>query len=867
MSREDGWEGRPWAARLVKFVAFFGPLIVAVLSTIWISRQLPPPQSFGAAVGVWLLLGVVATVIVFVVDRLARRLLPFAALLQLSLAFPGEVPSRYKVARTRGGSRELQAEVDRAREHGLSDDRTDAAVTVLRLVSALSTHDRATRGHAERVRVFVDMIAEELDVEEVDIDRLRWAALLHDVGKIAVHPDVLNHPGRPSEEAWELLRTHPLEGARIVAPLRPWLGHWVLTIEQHHERWDGEGYPYGISGEELSLGARIVAVADAYDVMTAARAYKQPLPAHEAREELARHAGTQFDPDVVRAFLAIPLGRLRWAIGPFSWLVSTPFGRPFENLSGGAGAIAAAVVAALVGAAGYGLPAAAPADLPEIADVADEPSPSDDPEPSASPAPSPTPGAALVVLGEQVVADTDGTVRVNVLENDAVDGRELRLVDVTASIGDVTWTPEGDIEWIAPDGFVGTALITYVVSDGTSTEEGQLEVEVEGPVDNAAPVVVDDTGVVAEDGVVVLDLLGDDVDPDGEELDLVGLGSPARGTVRDNGDGTVTYTPDRDAVGGDRFTYNASDGTATVTGVVTVTIRAVDDAPRPFGDSATVVEDGSTTVDVLANDLEVDGEALRVVAASVPGAATSIGADGRVTVVPAADVTGVLEGYVLVTDGGTAVRSSFVVDVLPVNDAPRVTPGPTVRAAADAGLVTISGWASNISPGPANEAGQRLSVTVSVDRPGQFATLPRLDAATGTLTFRFATSASGPTSVTFVVRDDGGTARGGRDATSVTTTLTAVAGAPTANDDSATTTVDQPVVIDVLANDSDPQGRALTVIGIDDSATSLGEVVDLGDGRIRFEPNPGATGTTTFSYTMSNGSAADTATVTITIQP
>ena len=167
LNKDKRWEGRPWAARLIKFIAFAGPLIISVLATIWISRQLPPPESFGAAVGAWILLGIIATIIVQVLDRLARKLLPLAALLQLSLAFPGSVPSRYKVARGRGGSRELQAEVDQAREHGLSSDRTDAAVTVLRLVAALSTHDKATRGHAERVRVFVDMIAEEMDIIEV----------------------------------------------------------------------------------------------------------------------------------------------------------------------------------------------------------------------------------------------------------------------------------------------------------------------------------------------------------------------------------------------------------------------------------------------------------------------------------------------------------------------------------------------------------------------------------------------------------------------------------------------------------------------------------------------------------------------------
>ena len=111
---------------------------------------------------------------------------------------------------------------------------------------------------------------------------------------------------------------------QVAEPLREWLGPWLDAIGQHHERWDGAGYPAGLSGVGISQAARIVAVADAYDTITSARSYKKALPAAAARAELARCAGEQFDPQIVRAFLAIGLGRLRRVAGPLSVLSTLP---------------------------------------------------------------------------------------------------------------------------------------------------------------------------------------------------------------------------------------------------------------------------------------------------------------------------------------------------------------------------------------------------------------------------------------------------------------------------------------------------------------------------------------------------------------
>jgi putative nucleotidyltransferase with HDIG domain len=321
----DQWRGHQSLSTLVSATAFLVPIALSVIAAAIVARTLNAPRGAALTVGWWVLVLGTPLIVLAVTDRLARRLLPLAVLLKMTLVFPDQAPKRMAVARKAGSTRDLARRVQEAKDHGMRDAPVIAAEKILVLAGALNVHDRLTRGHSERVRMYTDLIAEEMKLPQVDRDRLRWSALLHDIGKVAVHPDILNKPGALDDAEWELIKNHPLEGAKLTAPLSEWLGQWADTMAEHHEKFDGSGYPRGLVGQEISMGARIVAVADAYDVMTAIRSYKPAMSPQAARAELLACAGTHFDPMVVRAFLDVSIGQVRVVAGPVAWLGSLPF--------------------------------------------------------------------------------------------------------------------------------------------------------------------------------------------------------------------------------------------------------------------------------------------------------------------------------------------------------------------------------------------------------------------------------------------------------------------------------------------------------------------------------------------------------------
>ena len=171
------------------------------------------------------------------------------------------------------------------------------------LVSALEAKDKYTGGHSRRVTEIAVAVGKELDLSAQDMEDLRWGSLLHDLGKIAVDQAIQNKPGSLTPEEYEHIMTHPQIGARIVRPVVN--GRIADIIEHHHDHYDGTGLHRIVAGNAIPLGARILAVADAFDAMTSDRPYRPAMSRKEALDEIKRSTTTQFDPVVANALLRV----------------------------------------------------------------------------------------------------------------------------------------------------------------------------------------------------------------------------------------------------------------------------------------------------------------------------------------------------------------------------------------------------------------------------------------------------------------------------------------------------------------------------------------------------------------------------------
>jgi putative nucleotidyltransferase with HDIG domain len=182
------------------------------------------------------------------------------------------------------------------------DMRQDYLSTISALIQAVEAKDPYTRGHSEAVRRYTLQIAKEMRLAADVTERLEYASLLHDIGKIGVAESILRKPGRLTDEEYMEIKAHPAIGANIVQKLRL-LGQEAGTVRSHHEWANGRGYPDGLTADRIPLGARIIAVADAYDAMTSDRPYRRTMSRTEAIAELRRCSGSQFDPAVVDAMI------------------------------------------------------------------------------------------------------------------------------------------------------------------------------------------------------------------------------------------------------------------------------------------------------------------------------------------------------------------------------------------------------------------------------------------------------------------------------------------------------------------------------------------------------------------------------------
>jgi len=324
-AQATSWRRRKLAANSAHLALRVLPLIYTGAIALYLNHVVPIPQGRASIVGRFIAIAASAMVALIIFEKLARRLLPLTTLLRLSLVFPDRAPSRFKMALKAGSGKRMERELVEARIKGLSDTPGRAAEQLILLSTAIVAHDRRTRGHSERVRLYAELVGQELRLSPQERAKLQWAALIHDVGKITVPAEILNKRGRPNDAEWEILQSHPANGERLAAPVAEWLGEWAHAIGGHHERWDGSGYPRGLRGNEIPRAAAIVAVADSFEVMTAVRSYKTAMPLTDGRAELTRCAGTHFSPDIVRAFLNISLPKLRRAGGVAASLAHLPF--------------------------------------------------------------------------------------------------------------------------------------------------------------------------------------------------------------------------------------------------------------------------------------------------------------------------------------------------------------------------------------------------------------------------------------------------------------------------------------------------------------------------------------------------------------
>jgi ribonuclease P protein subunit RPR2 len=190
-------------------------------------------------------------------------------------------------------------EVERAQRRALQQAYRQ---TVAALADALEAKDPQTGHHAQRVQHYALTLAEGVDPRLLDDPSLEYGFVLHDVGKIGVPNQILQKPGPLSSSEWKLIRAHPMIGAEILGGVTLLQGQGLDVVRSHHERWDGSGYPRGIAGDDIPLGARIFALADTLDAMTSDRPYRSAVSWERAIDEILAETGRQFDPNVVKVF-------------------------------------------------------------------------------------------------------------------------------------------------------------------------------------------------------------------------------------------------------------------------------------------------------------------------------------------------------------------------------------------------------------------------------------------------------------------------------------------------------------------------------------------------------------------------------------
>ncbi len=459
---------------------------------------------------------------------------------------------------------------------------------------------------------------------------------------------------------------------------------------------------------------------------------------------------------------------------------------------------------------------------------------------------------------DDTASATAGDVTViDVLSNDTDPDTplaDLDVVDADAENGIVDINDDGTLSYEPDEGFTGPDTITYTITDPEgNTDSAIVTVSVvEGEV---TPIANPDTADVDEDDSVIIDVLANDTDPDTpvEELVVTEATAP-NGEVVINDDGTLSYTPDPDFNGEDQITYTVSDPDGnTATGTATVDVAPINDAPEAENDTAATDEETPVTIDVLANDSDVDNtpEELSVIDADAPNGIVDINDDGTLSYEPDAGFTGTdTITYTISDPSGATSTATVAVSVASVDQTPVANPDTADVDEDDSVIIDV--LANDTDPDTPVE---ELVVTEATAPNGEVEINDD-----GTLSYTPDPDFNGEDQITYTVSDpDGNTATG-----TATVDVAPINDAPEAVDDSATTDEGETVTIDVLANDSDVEdGNDLDVIA---ASASNGSVTINDDGTLDYTPDADFTGTDTISYTVEDSDGAtDTASVSVEV--
>ena len=455
-----------------------------------------------------------------------------------------------------------------------------------------------------------------------------------------------------------------------------------------------------------------------------------------------------------------------------------------------------------------------------------------------------------VATTDEITVAEGNSVEFDLLANDTDgDSDALTIVNLgEPANGNVVFLSGGVIRYTPINGFNGQDQFSYVVSDGTVETTGQVNITVSSV--NDAPAAVDDTVITAEDIAVIIDVLDNDTDTDGDALTVVGVTGVSSGTATINADGLgITFTPQAGFDGQVEFTYTIEDGNGgSDTATVSVVVTNVNASPIAADDTTSTDENDAVSIDVLANDSDPGGDDLTLAVASQPANGTATVSNGSIIYTPDTDFSGTDQFTYTITDSnGVADTASVTVTVSNVNAAPVAVNDAASTSENEAVLIPVI--SNDTDPD-----GDALTIAID-DAPSNGTASIQGDS----ILYTPSTGFSGVDEFTYTVTDPSGAT----DSASVTITVSNVNAVPSALNDSASTSENVAVLIPVTSNDTDADGDVLTV-EIDDTPSD--GVAEVQGGSILYTPATDFTGVDEFSYTITDPSGdSDTASVTVTV--